>query len=212
MIGLANLNLGPTAIIAIFALLLGIYNAYVHWKDKQPSIRVTACEGDLFSIGISALAIFIEGYNRGQTPINIISHTLCLPKYGIVIQFKGTHKTKVLPGAIIRRWEFADIVADCLSDWLAFLKHKSPKTVKLEAWLTDEVGRIYKSKPFEFGIELAIKESIITESNKDRLTKSAISFNYCDPFCGSNLGNRRRELWLHKERLKKRFSMLFKWK
>ena len=33
-----------SAIIALCALVLGIANAYFHWKDKQPNIKVDAYE------------------------------------------------------------------------------------------------------------------------------------------------------------------------
>ena len=192
-----------TAIVSIFALSLGIYNAYTRQKDKQPSIKVDCSEGDIeYSKKDSELVIFVKGYNNSQLPVTITRYMFFLPKYGLGFYFHGMYKSKVLPGSNYLRWVPSEIFAESLrrSDWFSFLKRqriieddKLPKTIKLEAWLVDEAERIYKSKSIEFDIENRLKNTnrIISEGS----INSLISMSYYTP------GETRRKLWIYKYRL-----------
>lgn len=195
----SSFNLATLA--AILALILGIYNAYVHWIENQPSLKVENLPGLLGSSTTDMLAIFVDGYNHSQVPINITNLMFHFPKYHLIIVLH-CQKKKVLPGAAYRRWEYSDVIAECLKENLSEFYHQdAPKNVKIEAWIEDEMGHIYKSKSSDFNVEFATTGSVITESNRDDIIRSAISHCYLDPFSKYNPWNIRRTLWFYRSRL-----------
>jgi hypothetical protein len=149
----------PTTIVAMIASLafvLSCYNAYVDWKNKQPSITVQIRE---YVDSIHSLThdpervISIRGYNNGQIPLNITQYMLFLPSNQFGFSLGKPYTTRVLPGAHCERWEFSDKIARHLKDNPSNLSG----TVKMIAGLMDDGERWYKSKEFEFDIDQALK-------------------------------------------------------
>lgn len=103
-----------TIITAIFAVILGIYNAYVHWRDKQPSIEVKVQElhSVRYSLGDSKLedVIVVYGYNKGQIPI-VITNLFFFFSKDNGFSLGRPYQTKVLPGTRCERWTYSDEIA-----------------------------------------------------------------------------------------------------
>ena len=141
-----------SAIIVLCALVLGIANAYFHWKDKQPNIKVDAYEFVDSAHSLTSdpeRVTTIRGYNSGQIPITISSYSFFIPSKKIGHSIGKPYSTRVLPGAYCERWEYSDKIAKVLQP--------RSGTIKIIACLIDESGRWYKSDPFEFDIDQALK-------------------------------------------------------
>jgi hypothetical protein len=181
-----NLATLITAMVSIFALFLGIYNAYTHWKDRQPSISVKLSNGEIqFSRNDHEEAIFIDAYNNGQLPITIEKYILFLPEYRLYFEFHGMYKSKVLPGSDYHRWVPLEIFAEYLKrcDWFSYLKQKGftsddtvPEILKLEVQLVDSGERIYKSRPTNIYMPSSYSKPISEE-----LVRSLINMTYWRP-------------------------------
>jgi hypothetical protein len=147
-----------TTLAAIVGVLLGLYNIYRRWKDRQPTIKVYVNEFVDSSHSLTSdpeRAFVMRGVNKGQVPVNITGYTIFSPKHmmGHSFNLDSAYISRVLPGAYCERWEYSDVIARGLKR----MHRDLSGTVELICWLKDENGRMYASKPFKFNIDRALK-------------------------------------------------------
>jgi hypothetical protein len=143
----------PSMVTALVALVLGLINIYIQWRDKQPSIEVKVSEhvDSVHSLSHDPERIIsIIGTNKGQIPVEIIGYAFYLPNR-TAFWLGEDYTSRVLPRSYCERWEYSDNIAESLkAEPFGF-----SGTIKLIALLRDSSGNMYWSKPFQFDIERA---------------------------------------------------------
>ena len=143
-----------TALVAVYGAILATYTAVARWREKRVRIHVEVSLG--FTVdqlaGSSEPMVFLSASNPGSKAITLSPWGLALPNrkllsfhnpLGSDVQFPH----ELAPETSCRAWVEAKEIARAMKT-----EGYSDKT-KVVGFYRDQVGRTYKSKPFEFDVE-----------------------------------------------------------
>ncbi len=143
-----------TALVAVYGAILATYTAVARWREKRARINVKISLGVISQelAGSSETLVILSASNPGSKAITLSSWGLTLPNrnhlafpnpLGSDVQFPH----ELAPETSCRVWVEAKEIARAMKT-----EGYSDKA-KVVGFYRDQVGRTYKSKPFEFGVE-----------------------------------------------------------
>jgi len=141
------------ALVALWGAALSSYLAYRDWKAKRPRINVTTWLAFLQypSGGTSEDVVFLEAANPGERTVRLRSMGLVLPDKTRVYfhdpQSEVSFPHELAPEHSCRVSAWATQLAVRLNE------RGFSEKVKVIGFYDDEVGRTYKSKPYELDMD-----------------------------------------------------------
>ena len=142
-----------TALVALYAAILSTIIALHDWRAKRPNIKVDLSMGNLQSWAgdWNGRVLFLEASNPGEKAVILNSMGLILPGDSKVVCTNPQNRVKfphhLDPEQSCRGWSQAGEIASQLK------ARGFHSRVKIVGFYNDEVGRIHKSKPFEFDVD-----------------------------------------------------------
>jgi hypothetical protein len=140
-----------TLSIAGYAACLATYTFIVQRRDKNPKLKITTKWGVIATVGVGASEkmLFLYAANVGEKPMTIASWGLKLPdKSSFFIPNPLVESTRLPHELTVGKSCTVVMSVEELEQSVRKTEYKG--RVKLIPWFSDQTGKIYEAKSFQF--------------------------------------------------------------